>query len=197
MHNQKTFNPADAYKLDDPQRPSYMPREEVVEALHLSSGMNIADIGAGTGYFALPFARAVTPAGRVFAVDLQRAMLNLLEAKLGEPDAPKNIELIEAAADWTSLSKGSCDRVFLGNVWHEFADHSAVLAEVGRVLRPAGTLAILDWRTGVSSPPGPPPDHRIAQSDAEATLKREGWKIQQSALCGNYSYLIVASAPAR
>jgi FkbM family methyltransferase len=55
--------------------------------------MHVADIGAGTGYFAIPIARAVGVGGKVYAVDLQPEMLDKLREKLTRPDAPRNIEL--------------------------------------------------------------------------------------------------------
>jgi SAM-dependent methyltransferase len=68
-----------------------MPPDEVIDRLDLKPGMVVADIGAGTGFFALPFARAVAPAGMVWAVDLQPAMLKILEEKLHREGAPDNI----------------------------------------------------------------------------------------------------------
>jgi ubiquinone/menaquinone biosynthesis C-methylase UbiE len=53
--------------------------------------MRVADIGAGTGYFTIPVARAIGASGRVFAVDLQSEMLDLMREKLEEPNAPGNI----------------------------------------------------------------------------------------------------------
>lgn len=89
--------------------------------------MNVADVGAGTGYFSLPFARAIAPEGRLFAVDFQAEMLELLRGKLRADNAPGNIELRQGTASATGLPDASCDLVFLANIWHELDDHASVL----------------------------------------------------------------------
>ena len=171
-----------------------MPPDEVIGRLDLKPGMVVADIGAGTGFFALPFARAVGPAGMVWAVDLQPAMLKILEEKLQREGAPDNIGLREGQAVDTGLQDGSCDLAFLGNIWHELDEPGTVLAELRRILRPGGRVAILDWRTDVPYPPGPPPEHRVAPSETEARLKGDNWHNVSFRHLGPYSYLSVASA---
>jgi ubiquinone/menaquinone biosynthesis C-methylase UbiE len=171
-----------------------MPPAVVIDSLDFRPGMVVADIGAGTGFFALPFARAVGPAGMVWAVDLQPAMLKILEEKLQQEGAPANISLRDGDAASTGLPDASCDIAFLGNLWHELDEPGTVLAEIRRVLRPGGRVAILDWRTDVPYPPGPPLEHRVATSEAEATLQGANWHNLSARLLGLYSYLLVASA---
>jgi cyclopropane fatty-acyl-phospholipid synthase-like methyltransferase len=99
----RLFKPQDAHKLDDPERQIWLPVADVVRALAIRPGMRVADVGAGTGYFAIPIARAVGVEGKVYAVDLQPAMLVKLREKLTEQDAPRNIELVPGEACKTSL----------------------------------------------------------------------------------------------
>lgn len=86
--NDRTFSPARAERLDDPARKQSLPPAQVVEALQLTGPMTVADIGAGTGYFAVPIARAVAT-GRVLAVDFQDEMLDFLRHKLAAGGAPE------------------------------------------------------------------------------------------------------------
>jgi len=188
------FNPKDLHKLEDPARLVSMPPEDVVRILGLTSGLHVADVGAGSGFFAIPFARAIGPA-RLFAVDLQTEMLEILRAKLAQPGAPRNIELVLGAASATHLATASCDLVFLGNVWHELDDRPAALREAARILAPGGRVAILDWRADRPQPPGPPVEHRIAAGEAASTLTSAGWTVSKTADIGQYSYLIVAAPP--
>jgi ubiquinone/menaquinone biosynthesis C-methylase UbiE len=192
--NQRTFQTGNAHRLDDPQRLLWMPPDEVIERLNLKPGMVVADIGAGTGFFALPFARAVGAAGMVWTVDLQPAMLKMLEERLQGEGAPGNIRLLEGRAANTGLPDGSCDLAFLGNIWHELDEPATVLLEMRRILRPGGRIAILDWRTGVPQPPGPPPEHRVASGETQALLNGGGWRNVSVRDLGPYSYLLVASA---
>ena len=190
--NERTFQAAHAHKLDDPERLAWLPPSEVLDRLALPPGSIVADIGAGTGYFAIPLARAAGPNGRVFAVDFQPAMLARIRAKLDAADAPANIELVEGSADRTSLPESTCDLAFFANIWHEVDDPAKVLQEASRILKPAARLAILDWRNDRSSPPGPPDDHRLAAADVAAFLSRNGWKVDTNQNVGHYSYLIQA-----
>ena len=193
----KVFDPARIDRLETPERLAWLPPGEVADRLRLHGGMTIADIGAGSGYFSIPFARMVAPGGRVYAVDLQPKMLEFLSAKLRRPDAPANIETVEGSADRTGVPDGACDLVFLAEVWHEIDDRAAVLREVTRILRPGGRLAILDWRPDLEPPPGPPAHHRIAAADTAAELEASGWRVSSNGPVGRFSYLAIASLTTR
>lgn len=192
--NAKTFQSANAHRLENPQRLIWMPPGEVIERVAVKPGMTVADIGAGTGFFALPFARAVGAEGTILAVDIQPKMLHLLEEKFRQAPAPGNIRLFEGDAARTGLPPACCDLAFLANIWHELDDPAAVLSEMRRILRGSGRIAILDWRSDVPPPPGPPADHRVASEETEAALRGAGWRNLSLGPLGPYSYLLTASA---
>ena len=194
MPHERRFSASMAGKLENPERLQWLPPAEVVAALAVQPGETIVDIGVGTGYFALPLANAVGAEGRVYAVDAQAEMLSLLAAKLRDSD-PANIELIRAEADATGLPQGSCDYVFMANVWHEFDDRAAVVKEAMRLLRSGGRVGILDWRPDVEPENGPPIDHRLSHQDAAATLRSAGVTQLHSIHVGKYSWLVTGVAP--
>lgn len=199
MHDRR-FNPAQVHKLENPDRLTFMPPEEVVAALKLRVGSMIADIGAGTGYFAIPVAKAIGPRGLVYAVDVEPSMLRMLDEKLGAPDAPDNIRLVQGDAANTTLPDGKCDLALIANVWHEVEDHVPVLREMSRILKPGGCLAILDWRTDVPArsctasseddQPGPPREYRIPEAQVSDTLRAQNWAGVDAVHIGLYSYLV-------
>ncbi len=190
----KRFNASQAHKLDAPERLVWLPKAETVGALGVKAGDAIADVGAGTGYFSLPLARAAGPQGKVYAVDAQTEILEHLRQKL-QSEAVPNVELVHAEADKTGLPDGCCNMVFLANVWHEFADRAAVLREARRILKPGGRIAILDWRPDVEREAGPPLDHRISAADAVKELQSAGLERTTQANTGKYSWLVQGEAP--
>lgn len=194
MHD-RVFKASAAHKLEDPERLKWLPPVEVLKYLHLRPGMVVADIGAGTGYFAIPIGSAVGRTGKVFAVDFQQEMLAKLREKLNAPDVPHNLELVAGSATETRLPDRGCDLAFYANIWHELDDHSASLREAERIVRRDGRIAILDWRPEVSGPPGPPAGHRIAPATVAQVLQANHWECESTVNIGAYSYMIVATAP--
>jgi ubiquinone/menaquinone biosynthesis C-methylase UbiE len=178
-----------------PERMTWLPPPEVILVLGLKAGESVADIGAGTGYFTLPMAKAVGSSGRVYAVDAQPEMLEFLRQKL-DAGANSNVELIHAEADSTKLPDASCDLVFLANVWHEFDDRQAVLREARRLLKNSGRIAILDWRPDVEPEHGPPLALRFTAESAVAELAAAGFGGQSQRDIGKYSWLVQAQAEA-
>jgi ubiquinone/menaquinone biosynthesis C-methylase UbiE len=186
MHkHERMFHHHHAQKLDDPERRKWLPEKDVLDRLALRAEMIVADIGAGTGYLALPIARVVS---RVVAVDMQPEMLEILRSRIG--DLP--IETVRGEATKTTLDDASVDLALLANVWHELDDHDAALAEIQRILRSHGRVAILDWRPDVDPVSGPPLDLRIAPEKTEAQLRDGGWYVESSAPVGAYHQLLIA-----
>lgn len=187
----RRFKPSQAHRLDAPERSLWLPAADVLHALHLQPGETITDIGAGTGYFALPLAREAGPRGLVYAVDAETEMLALLKRKIDQHYVG-NVHLIHAEADRTGLGDGCCDLVFMANVWHEFEDRAAVLYEAVRILRRPGRIAIVDWRPDAEREPGPPLDHRIAAATAAGELRSAGFTEVSERKIGRYSWLVQA-----
>jgi len=192
MHkHERMFKHEHAHKLDDPERRTWLPPEEVIAELGLSAGQKVVDLGVGTGYFALPIARALGPEGRVAAVDMQPEMLSILSGRI----EGLSIDLVHGEATRTTLVDGSNDLVFIANVWHELDDVDAALREFARITRPGGKIAILDWRPDVERPPGPPLDHRIGPDKVVASLRAHGIATNDTKNVGRYSYLVIGVFP--
>lgn len=189
--NERTFSHLQAHKLDLPERRLWLPIAEVLAAINLHEGDVIADIGAGTGYFALPMAEAVGPTGEVWAIDVQPEMLAILASKLRD-SVVKNVECVQGEATTTGLAPSSFNLVLMANLWHELDQIPKVLAEVRRILRPRGRVAVLDWRPLVDQPPGPPLEQRISSMSVVEDLAIAGFQKASNTIIGTYSYLVIA-----
>ena len=112
--NDRTFDPRSSHKLEDPDRLKWLPREEVMASIRLVPGLVVADVGAGTGFFAIPIARVIGNTGKVYAVDFQDEMLKKLNDKLSLPEAPTNIVALKGEALNTTLANPN---LLFSSIW--------------------------------------------------------------------------------
>jgi ubiquinone/menaquinone biosynthesis C-methylase UbiE len=134
-----------AARFEHEGRAIYDKRYEILDAMHLKPGMNVADIGAGTGLFARLMAQRVAPGGTVYAVDISKSMVDYirktaaqqgitnLKPVLGDPHSPK-------------LAPDSLDVVSIIDSYHHFEFPQDMLREIGKDLRPDGTLVLVDFK---------------------------------------------------
>src|SRR4030042_2526553 len=124
--------------LDSGYRRRIQPPSQLVERSGIKKGMQVLDLGCGSGAFTPFIARTVGGKGKVYALDLQADMLKELEKKLSKPENRdiKNIKLIEGNAYELPFEDGSLDLVNMVTVLQEIPDRNKALHEVRRVLKP-------------------------------------------------------------
>jgi ubiquinone/menaquinone biosynthesis C-methylase UbiE len=149
--------------LDRPDRESREQPERVLDALHLTPQMTVADVGAGTGYFTLRMAPRVA---RVIATDLQPQMLDLLRARLG---GTANVQLIQAGDHDAALPAGCCDVVLMVDVYHELADPPAIVGGIAHALRRGGRLVLVEYR-GEDPAVAIKPEHKMTLAQLKLEL---------------------------
>jgi ubiquinone/menaquinone biosynthesis C-methylase UbiE len=132
--------------LDSGYRRRIQPPAQLIERSGIKKGMQVLDLGCGSGAFTTFLARAVGQKGKVYALDIQADMLKQLENKLSKPENKdiKNIKLIEGNAYELPFEDGSLDLVNMVTVLQEIPDRNKVLQEVKRVLKPGGFLAVTE-----------------------------------------------------
>ncbi|MBI4442081.1 MAG: class I SAM-dependent methyltransferase [Acidobacteria bacterium] len=124
--------------------PAFQQESELVLAcLQLKPGDVVADIGAGTGLFARPLARAVGPMGRVLAVDIDPELLRYIERRAREEKIP-NIETILGAFDDPLLPRNRVDLAFIHDVLHHIERREAYLQTLSRLLKPRARIALIE-----------------------------------------------------
>lgn len=130
--------------LDSNYRRRIQPPEQLIERAGIKKGMQVLDLGCGSGAFTPSIARTVGDEGKVYALDIQADMLKQLEKKLNRPENRdiKNIKLIESNTYELPFEDGSLDLVSMVTVLPEIPDRNRALAEVKRVLKPGGLLAV-------------------------------------------------------
>lgn len=168
----RKFSTARAPVLEDPDRPRTQPPRAILLAAGVAPGMVVADVGVGTGYFAREAAALVGPSGRVIGVDVNAELLAMARER-ALPDIT-NLELRLSKEDEVPLDDASVDLVFMGNMLHEL-EGDGTLREVARVLRPRGSVAVLEWKKQEMAE-GPPLHERLTLDEMDARLARVGFR---------------------
>lgn len=172
--------------FDDPEREAWQKPDEVIRTLKLSTDATVADVGAGTGYFAVRLARAV-PKGRVFAVDAEPDMVRYLGERVRR-EGLANLVPVQAAPDDARLP-APVDVVLMVNTYHHVPDRVEYFRRLRASLRPGGRVAIVDYRP--DAPAGPPPAMRVPSTVVTAELVRAGYVLVGSHAMLPYQYFLV------
>ncbi len=159
--------------LDSNLRRWTQPPDKMIERSGIKPGMTVIDLGCGSGAFTTFVARVVGEQGRVYAIDIQSAMLQQLERKLFKPENQdiRNTELREASAYELPFADESTDLVYMVTVLQEIPDRRRALQEISRVLKPGGILAVTELL--------PDPDYPW-RSTTIKICQREGFVLDAS-----------------
>ena len=139
----------------------------LLRELGLAAGMNVADVGAGTGYYARRIAPLLAPGGTVFAVDVQPQMIRMLE-ELARKAGLANIRPVLGTERHSKLAPASIDLALLVDVYHELEFPFEVMESVVTALKPGARLVLVEYRAEDARVPIKPL-HKMS----EAQVRRE------------------------
>lgn len=131
-------------RFEGESREIFQLRHAIAAAVDLEPGMEIADVGAGTGLFVPLFADRVGTEGRVFAADISPRFVQHIRDRVAEAGL-EQVTVVLSAERSVTLPAASVDVVFLCDVYHHFEYPQTVLASILRALRPGGQLVLLDF----------------------------------------------------
>jgi ubiquinone/menaquinone biosynthesis C-methylase UbiE len=180
-----------AKEFDDPSRDAWQRPAAVVATMEIGSGMTVADVGAGTGYFLPYLSRAVGPKGKVLALDIEPDMVRYMRERAAR-EGLANVEARVVAADDPALSLGSVDRVLVVDTWHHVAGREAYAAKLRAGLAPRGAVFVVDFRLEAAH--GPPPQHRLASDQVMRELAAGGLEAGAVDLGLPEQYVVVGRA---
>jgi ubiquinone/menaquinone biosynthesis C-methylase UbiE len=164
--------------LDRTERELEENPEAAIGALGLESGMWVADVGAGTGYFALRIARRVGPEGRVYANDVQPEMLSRLQENV-ERERLTNVEPVLGTQTDPKLPPGRFDLVLMVDVYHELSQPQRMLRQLGKALKPDGRLVLIEYRKEDPTIPIRP-EHKMSAEEVKSEVEAEGFRLVQT-----------------
>jgi ubiquinone/menaquinone biosynthesis C-methylase UbiE len=189
MHHLHSDPAAYIASLDDPARDAYQKPDEVLKALGLRPGETVADIGAGSGYFTLRFARAVGDTGRVYAVDVSPDMVRHLNRRLRDAGV-RNVITVLSDPDDPLLADASVDRFVIVDTWHHIEDQPKYLGLLKRMLKAGGQVVHVDFQKR-ELPVGPPTGMKIAREDLVKQMEGAGFRLAAEHGFLPYQYFLV------
>lgn len=158
--------------FDDPERDAWQKPHQVIQALGLKPDASVADLGAGTGYFAVRLARML-PKGTVYAVDVEPDMVKHLAAR-AQREQLKNMTAV-AAAPGDARLPAPVDLVLVVDTYHHIDDRSRYFGRLAGSLAPGGRVAVIDFRLDAQR--GPPKRARVAPERVKAELGAAGYAL--------------------
>ena len=190
QHMHQRFDDAERWSrvFDDPARDAWQRPAEVISALKLAPDARIADIGSGTGYFAVRLARAA-PQGHVYGADIGADMVRFLNARAAK-EKLANLSSHQAA-DADPKLPAPVDLALLVDTYHHIGKRTDYFSRLRGSLRPGGRVAIIDFR--LDSPAGPPVEHRIAAERVRLEMEQAGYRLlEQYGFLPNQYFLVFA-----
>lgn len=180
-----------AQVFDDPARDAWQKPQEVIRELALAPNAVVADIGAGTGYFAVRLAETL-PAGRVYAVDVESDMVRYL-ADRAKREKRDNLVAIAGTATNPRLPE-KVDLILMVDVYHHVDDRERYFRDLSASLKEGGRVAIIDFTP--DAPVGPPKSARVAPDRVIAEMTTVGYRLaQEHRFLPNQYFLIFEPVP--
>jgi ubiquinone/menaquinone biosynthesis C-methylase UbiE len=165
--------------LEGPQRVATQKVDQVLAKLNLKPGMMIADIGAGSGLFSRPLAKAVAPSGKVFAVDIQQDLLDYINRR-DKAENIRNIQTVLGEFNDPKLPSRDVDLAFINDVLHHIENRAAYLKALGGYIKPNGRIAIIEMnKDDPNTPHKNQPELLVSRAQILQWMSDAGFKLVQ------------------
>ena len=188
---QLASRPAEEWRktLEQPSRLEALKIEEIVSKLGLKPGQVVADLGAGTGLFSIPMAKAVAPAGRLYAVEIDKGFMPIIEGKAGDAKLSNVKTVLGEFAD-PKIPAQNVDLAFMHDVLHHVEDRAGYLKSAAKYVKPSGRFVLIDYRAD-QSPHKDQPNLIVSEDQATTWMKAAGFgKVEKVSLFPDKYFLI-------
>lgn len=165
--------------LEGPQRVATQKIDEVLSKLALKPGMVVADIGAGSGLFSRPLAKAVAPAGKVYAVDVQQDLLDYIN-KRDKDENIRNVQTVLGEFNDPKLPARDVDLAFINDVLHHIQNRTVYLKALGGYIKLNGRIAIIEMnKNDPNTPHKSQPELLVGREEIQQWMSDAGFKLVQ------------------
>jgi len=162
-------------RLERPDRIAGLKVPEVVSRLGLKPGMVIADIGAGTGVFSRPLAKAVAPSGKVYSVDVDPGLLDYINQRAKQENI-SNIRTVQGKFEDPAIPGKDVDMAFFHDVFHHIEKRQAYLKALAGYIKPNGMVAMVEMDD--KDPKGPhreQPEMLVSRANVDKWMAEIGF----------------------
>lgn len=157
---------------------SYFHPDQTLRSIGLKRGMRLADLGCGYGTFSIPAAKLIGESGSVFAIDIDRKMVERVRKKALElklTNLYANVgNIVTVDAKKLRIPRQSLDIILLANIIHGTTRKVHLLNSLRRILHPSGSVAIINWKLR-KTPRGPPMRMRPSEDETIRWLTKAGY----------------------
>lgn len=185
----RLFPPQDLGLLEAPDRDEWQKPHQILDALGVAEASVVADVGAGSGWFTVRLARRVGPNGLVYAQDVQPEMLAAISRRV-QREGLANVRTRLGRGSDPYLPADTFDAILIVDVVHEIEDRVSLFANLGRALKPGGSIGVVDFKPGGAGP-GPDADERIAAEVLEAEALRAGLVLKRRETFLPFQYFLI------
>lgn len=161
--------------FDAEDRDQWQKPKQVVGLMQIETGMTVADLGAGTGYFLEWIAASVGDQGRVLALDPEEALVDHMRQRAADQGWHR-VEARQIPFDDPGLGDDLVDRILIVDTWHHIEDREDYAAKLRTSLRDEGRIYIVDFTP--ESPLGPPAEHRVGKEQVKTELEAGGLEVK-------------------
>jgi len=166
--------------------------ENNIKQFALAPGMMVADFGSGSGFYSMAIARAVAPGGKVFAVDIQKDLLQKLKNGAKQNNL-NNIDIVWGDLEHlggTKLRESSLDAVVICNLFFQIENKDGLCLEAKRILKPNGRVLVVDW-AGSFAGIGPQEKDVIPKMKMTNIFQDHGFKLDREISAGAEHYGLI------
>lgn len=204
LEERELFPPENLVLLEVSDRATWQEPDLIMDELLIAEGSDVADIGAGSGWFTIRLARRVCsaefgepcpagPTGTVYAQDVQQEMLAAIGRRVAR-EGLTNVELVRGDDSSPNLPQNALDAVLVVDVYPEIrGSRVSFLRNLAGSLRPKGRIGIVNHKPGGGGP-GPDADLRVGQEVVERDAAEAGLRVLSTTEL-KYQYLIVLGKP--
>jgi ubiquinone/menaquinone biosynthesis C-methylase UbiE len=159
--------------LEQPTRIEALKIAEIVARLRLKPGEVVADLGAGTGLFTMPLAKGVAPNGRVYAVEIDKGFLPMIERK-AKDSGLSNVRPVLGEFQDPKLPAADVDVGFMHDVLHHVEDRAGYIKSAARYIKPGGRFVVIDYKAD-QSPHKDQPSLIVSEDQVGGWMKAAGF----------------------